>query len=128
MSDQQERSRYTPDAQHTVCIRRKPWNSPPVTVQISKARTMVNAASALIGSIVGPTAVFLGCCALGVTAPFRRVRGRHTSGYVQKSRITPSRCGLWRKVILYGAPAASSRSIRIRAVTGWIEPGGMVGL
>jgi hypothetical protein len=63
---------------------------------------MVNAASALIWSIVGPTAVFLGCCALGVTAPFRRVRGRRTLGYVQRSRITPSRCGLWPKVILYG--------------------------
>src|SRR5215471_14272847 len=128
MSDQLEPSRYTPDAQHTVCIRRKPWNSPPVTVQTFNARTMVNAASALLWSIVGPTAVFLGCCARGVTAPFRRVRGRRTLGYVQRSRITPSRCGLWPKVILYGVPAASSSSIRILSVTGWIEPGGIVGL
>src|SRR5215813_5946419 len=128
MSDQRERSRYTPDAQHTVCIRREPWNSPPVTVRTPTARTMVNAASALIWSIVGPTAVFLGCCALGVTAPFRRVRGRRTSGDVQRSRMTPSQCGLWPKVILYGAPAASSRSIRILSVTGWIEPDGIVGL
>src|SRR4029450_12299580 len=75
MSDQRERSRYTPDAQHTVCIRRKPWNSPPATVRTSNARTMVNAASALIWSVVGPTAAFLGCCVPGVRAPFRRVRG-----------------------------------------------------
>src|SRR4029434_5321686 len=36
---------------------------------------MVNAASALIWSVVGPTAAFLGCCVPGVRAPFRRVRG-----------------------------------------------------
>ena len=60
-------------------------------------------------------------------APFRLARVRRTSGYVQRSRMTPSRCRRWQKVILYGARAASSRSIRIRSVTGWIELGGIVG-
>jgi|SRR6516165_3268593 len=58
---------------------------------------------------------------------FWHVRVRRTLGYVQRSRITPSRCGLWPKVILYGVPAASSRSIRILSVTGWIELGAIVG-
>src|SRR5262245_46233032 len=100
MSDQRERSRYTPDAQHTVCIRREPWNSPPVTVRTPNARTMVNAASALIWSVVGPTAAFLGCCVLDVRGPFRLGRVRRTSGYVQGSRVTPSRCGRWQQAIL----------------------------
>src|SRR5918911_2671071 len=127
MSDQRKLSQYTPDAQHTICIRREPWSSPPVTVRTPNARPRVNAASALIWSVVGPTAAFLGCCVLGVRAPFRLVRVQRTSGYVQRSRITPSRCGLWLKGILYGAPAASSRSIRIPSVTGWIALDGIVG-
>src|SRR5262245_9776587 len=69
-SDQRERSRYTPDAQYTVCIRREPWSSPPVTVPTPNAHTMVNAASALIWSVVGPTAAFLGCCVPDVRAHF----------------------------------------------------------
>src|SRR6266852_9798580 len=35
---------------------------------------MVNAASALIWSVVGPTTAFLGCCVPGVRAHFRLVR------------------------------------------------------
>src|SRR5215475_2999128 len=88
-SDQRERSRYTPDAQYTVCIRREPWSSPPVTVPTPNAHTMVNAASALIWSVVGPTAAFLGCCVPDVRVHFRFVRVRRTAGYAQRSRITP---------------------------------------
>jgi len=41
---------------------------------------MVNAASACIWSVVGPTTAFLGCCVPGVRAHFRRVRVQRTSG------------------------------------------------
>src|SRR5262245_58475896 len=88
---------------------------------------MVNAASARIWSIVGPTAVFLGYCVPGVRVHFRLVKVQRTSGFVQRSRMTPSQCGLWQKGILYGAPAALSRSRRIPSVTGWIELGAIVG-
>ena len=63
------------------------------------AGTMVNATAALSWSVVGPTVALLGCCVPGVRAPFRLVRVRRTSGYVQRSHMTPSRCRLWQKVI-----------------------------
>src|SRR4029450_9687518 len=104
-----------------VYIRREPWSSLHATVLTRNARTTADVA-ALIWSIVESIAVFLGCCAPSVRARFQLARERLTSGGTPGGRITQLQCVPWQKVILCGALAASSRSIRIPSVTGSIEP------
>src|SRR6266516_2532703 len=58
------RSLYTPDARHTVRIRRELWSSPHATVRTHNAHITANAALAHIWSIAEPIAAFLDCCAL----------------------------------------------------------------